>query len=339
MPDNEDRSLISLPDGSLANTAVGAQRIVSAMVGEMLALTRQEQASIQSAKRKIGDYEFCDPDYRQISLWAVALSLAPEEVIKRLLDRKSMFHCGVRMASHRAGTDFKDGRITGLHWDLQCLPLEHFEWIEGLSIDHLSFFVPYGSRRSIAAMPLHFPELFYLSCDRLGLTQLDLSHSAALEELECGENLLTQLDLSFVPRLKVLEVGSNALAELDLSFVPNLINLVCSENMIRKLPLALVPQLQELWCSGNGVIDLDLAAVPHLKHLSCEENQLTWLDLGCTPQLEWLECEGNPIAELDVRSLENLHYLGYDSGQTRLIRRADQDFVCHDTNTLDSTRH
>ena len=42
MPDHEDSSLISLPDCSLANTAAGARRILSAMVGETLALTEQD---------------------------------------------------------------------------------------------------------------------------------------------------------------------------------------------------------------------------------------------------------------------------------------------------------
>lgn len=42
--DDDNRSLIPLPDASLANMASGAQRIMSAMVEEMLALTRQEQS-------------------------------------------------------------------------------------------------------------------------------------------------------------------------------------------------------------------------------------------------------------------------------------------------------
>ena len=43
MADNEDRSLIPLPDGSLANTAAGARRILSAMIGETLAIGQQRE--------------------------------------------------------------------------------------------------------------------------------------------------------------------------------------------------------------------------------------------------------------------------------------------------------
>ena len=49
MADNEDHSLIPLPDGSLANTAAGAKRVLAEMVGETLALTRQDN---QPAKAK-----------------------------------------------------------------------------------------------------------------------------------------------------------------------------------------------------------------------------------------------------------------------------------------------
>lgn len=41
---DNSHSLVPVPDGSLANTAAGAKRIISAMVGEMLALTRREQS-------------------------------------------------------------------------------------------------------------------------------------------------------------------------------------------------------------------------------------------------------------------------------------------------------
>ena len=40
MADHEDRSLIPLPAGSLANNVLGAQRILSLMIEETLALVR-----------------------------------------------------------------------------------------------------------------------------------------------------------------------------------------------------------------------------------------------------------------------------------------------------------
>ena len=106
---DNNRSLIPLPDGSLANTAAGAKRIMSAMVGETLALTRQEQSSIQSARWKIGDYEFCETDYRQILLWAAAMNLESVTVVERVL--ASLPETTFWDFPTWAGTRFEEGRI------------------------------------------------------------------------------------------------------------------------------------------------------------------------------------------------------------------------------------
>ena len=53
MADNEDRSLIPLPDGSLANTAAGARRILSAMIGETLAIGQQRECEQLPSPQKL----------------------------------------------------------------------------------------------------------------------------------------------------------------------------------------------------------------------------------------------------------------------------------------------
>ena len=82
---DNSHSLIPRPDVSLANTAAGPKRILSAMVGDALALGREE-AVAQSARFRIGDYIWCEPDYRQILLWAETLKMEPLTVIEHLLD-------------------------------------------------------------------------------------------------------------------------------------------------------------------------------------------------------------------------------------------------------------
>ena len=306
MPDNEDRSLISLHDGSLANTAVGAQRIMSAMVGEMLALTRQEQAGIQSAKRKIGDYEFCDPDYRQILLWAEAMSLEPLTVIERLLDDGTLF--GLGEPGHSTDwtlTRFSNGRIETLYWDRRQLPLRKFEWVEGLEITSFAFSNEYQPPWKITALSLPLPKLRFLLCAHLGITELDLSLVPSLTTLDCRCTQITKLDLSRVPNLTLLCCATTKIDELDLSCVPN---------------------LTSLDCDFTQIAELDLSRVPNLMFLFCWDTQITKLDLSRVPNLTTLNCQGTQISELDIRSCENLSWLNYDEEQTKLIQRDDQDF-------------
>ena len=81
--DDNSRSLVPFSDGSLANTAAGAERILSAMVEEALALGR-EVAVAKTTRFRIGDYTWCEPDYRQILLWAEALKMEPATLIEKL---------------------------------------------------------------------------------------------------------------------------------------------------------------------------------------------------------------------------------------------------------------
>ena len=160
MADHEEYSLIPLPDVSLANTTVSAQRIMSAMVEETLALTRREQASIQAAKWKIGDYEFCEPDYRQILHWAAALALAPEIFIERLLNDQSLNVMTTQDVDTPdwAGTRFENGQIVAIHWDLALLPVSHIELVTTLNTRFFSL----GNRRTPASFSMNLSGLPYL---------------------------------------------------------------------------------------------------------------------------------------------------------------------------------
>jgi hypothetical protein len=57
MTDDEDRSLIPLPDVSLANTAAGAKRIMSEIIGETLALARFSEVGKTIGITKAADSE------------------------------------------------------------------------------------------------------------------------------------------------------------------------------------------------------------------------------------------------------------------------------------------
>ena len=83
MADKERNALIPLPSGGLENIGSGPKSILSGMVSDALVLARVREKSL-AARFRIGNYEFRDPDYRQILIWAKALDLEPEVFILRL---------------------------------------------------------------------------------------------------------------------------------------------------------------------------------------------------------------------------------------------------------------
>ena len=141
----------------------------------------------------IGDFEFCDPDYRQILLWAGALKLDPVVVIERLESSFVFDRKGVKLEFA-----VQDGAIVSLTWDFDLLPLSEFEWVDGLVIRELGFKTPPAAP---PALSLRLPELVWLQCPDINLTVLELSNIPKLVKLVCAENHLHDLDLSKVPQL------------------------------------------------------------------------------------------------------------------------------------------
>lgn len=271
MTDEENsRSLIPIPDRSLENTA-GARRILSTMVGETLALAREEAETVANASRmfKIGAYEWCEPDYRQILAWAEALTLDPESVVQRLLDDRSI-RASVGRFPPWAGTRFEAGKLIALHWDLDHLPLEHFRWVDGVDILFLSFSAHCFSNgnRPVKTLQLPFPNLRRLSCGNLGLRELDLTRVGKLEGLDCCRTHIAHLDLSCVPLLKELDCSETHVSELDLAHTPMLTYLECNGTNIAALDLSSIPNLGSLCCWETRVSELDLRSVPLLLSLA-----------------------------------------------------------------------
>lgn len=233
------------PDGSLRQYSRAFWRLMSSFDSSLVENPDWQDIYARMDKSdtfNIGEHQFCEPDYRQILLWAEALELEPLTVIERLLSGPD--GDGYR-DSH---SQFENGRIIKLRWDMTLLPIEHFEWVDGLVIESIIF---YSARPPVAdeverSLSLPLPELLDLSCDSMNLISLDLTAVPKLVELDCGGNELKELDLSAVPRLTKLDCYWNNLAELDLTGVS---------------------LLTELNCQGNQLTDLDLSAVPLLTGL------------------------------------------------------------------------
>jgi hypothetical protein len=330
-------ALVRRPPSALEKAEPGAKRILSGMVADALALADKKQTVALAAKFRIADYDWCEPDYRQILIWAKACSLRPEEVIERLLR-------GPGGTNDRWWeTRFENGMLLKISWDFELLPLYDFQWVDGLETTHLFIYsqpymaiLPDGWARK--RLPLKLPQLTHLDCPHVGLRELDLSGCPQLRALGCSWNWISQLDLASVPNLTVLDCGANDIEELDVSPVPRLTALYCRLNGLcrqvkglRRLTMPRLPGLRSLSCSSNRLSSLDLSGLPNLTFLECCTNEIRELDLSAVPLLEELYCHSNPIRSLDIRPLHNLRCCSWkvpsgESWERSLIQRPDQHF-------------
>ncbi len=314
MADKENTALIPIQPGALLKLGTGPKNILSVMVSDALALAREREKSLAAARFRIGDYEFRNPDYRQILIWAKALELEPEVFIDKLehsIEFEVMYEDFMDMdclldyvgefvdIGKTIALEVNDGSIVHLKWNFSLFPIPLVEWVSGLKIKRLGLYLPNSFRvkdgdDEIKIM-LRLPSLDSLYCKCMQLTELDLSNVPALTELYCGNNRLRELDLSNIPELTYLS---------------------CDENRLTKLNLSNSPALTYLSCSENQISELDLSNSHALAYLSCSENQISELDLSNAPVLNKLECSGNQLSKLDVRYLKNLTFLNFDSSVT-----------------------
>jgi Leucine-rich repeat (LRR) protein len=334
----------------------GAQRIIQRMVADTLDLANHLLNSPTAARSRIGNYEWCEPDYRQILRWAEVLKMNPSSVVQKLLEEEQNFFKFLFQWAEeylqRNGNIFAQGRMLRVKWDLRLLPLTRFEWVNGLQITHLCFANPTDQPVDLGSLPL--PCLRYLDCS--GTTTLSQLRSASFQELElllcggcpdnswdtpsqlvlsgaprlkyldCYANALAQMNLTETPLLKHLDCSYNQIEQLDLAAVPELISLICGFNRIHRLAISSTPGLRWLDCSLNRIESLDLSSAAHLQYLDCAGNNISELDLAGCSALESLHCTDNPMRHLDIRPLERLVTLKYDPRNTRLTQRADQHF-------------
>lgn len=355
MPE-EEQPLILHPGRALALVGPQGGRIVSEMVTGALALSRAAQtASMALVPRfKIGEHEFCEPDYRQILLWADSLGMNPAAVLEKLIEAEPPPWVGLdRHYDPDEGDDcfyktrIENGRLIRLCLDLQSLPLTELQWADGLGLESLVFnclreqqpHLPPKLLRTLVRLP--FPRLRVLHCCHMGLTELDLSDLPNLTRLECTMNQLTKLDLSNAPNLRLLDCSFNKIAEIKFGSAPKLVSLICHSNKLtqldlsdagsliklncncNKLELLRLPMwLERLSCNANQLQDLDLSTSPFLEELECFSNHLKILDLSWSVRLNSLCCFGNQIESLDVR-ISSLRKLTCDA-HTALIRYPEQ---------------
>lgn len=247
-----DFSLIPRPSHELTAPLIGRNRILGEMVEETLALGREE-AVTQTARFRIGEYAWCEPDYRQILLWAEALRIEPIAVIEKLV------------AADVWSSKIADGRMLSLRWDLVELPLSDFRFVGGIAMESLhlvdsnsptsqAIATVLGLVRHTPASPIvglreitfFRPSFRNLDCEECDILDLTICEAHNLTRLQCMKNKMEKLALFEVPSLSSLFCGCNRLAELDLSHVPNLTRLSCYKNRIAELDIRPLLSLETL---------------------------------------------------------------------------------------------
>jgi Leucine-rich repeat (LRR) protein len=244
MNDKNDFALVRKPSSAVEKTAPRAKRILSGMVADTLSLTK---------KFRLGEYEWCEPDYRQILICANETHKSPESIIQRLVETKSFF---------------KSGRLIEVHWDDGSFPIQKFIFVRGLQI---KVFHVLGGARTVGI--INSWKVPSVGAAEFEVSEINLDGLSELEVLAVSSQNLKELNLRHTPRLKRLLCQSNFLTELDLSLSHELVELWCPSNELVELDLSEAVKLEELDCSGNQIEELDIRPLSSLKKLKYDAAQ------------------------------------------------------------------
>lgn len=244
MNDRNDFALVRKPSSAVEKTAPRAKRILTGMVADTLALTK---------KFRLGEYEWCEPDYRQILAWADATHQPPGIIIQRLVEMKS---------------SFVNGRLVEIHWDDGSFPMRKFVFVQGLK---LKVFHVLGGSRTLGI--INSKKMPGVTATDFEVSEINLDGLSELEVLAVSSQNLKELNLRHTPKLKRLFCQSNFLVKLDLSLSRELAELWCPSNELTELDLSEATKLEELDCSGNQIEELDIRPLVFLKKLKYDAVQ------------------------------------------------------------------
>lgn len=146
-----------------------------------------------------------------------------------------------------------------------------------------------------------------LNCIGNKLTKLDVTSAPQLEVLQAEFNFLTELDLSKSVNLLNVEFFSNSIKEIDITNCPRLVRFVGSGNYISNIDLTKSLELEYFDCARMSRIEsLDFSNCHKLKHVIVNECSLSKLEIPSDAPLEELLCEKNRIDNLDLSHFDKL---------------------------------
>jgi Leucine-rich repeat (LRR) protein len=298
MPNEEKLSLIAHGTHTLARDYAAGKRITEEMAAGALEIITHKSTA-HTPRFRISDHLLCEPDYRQIVVWAKELGISAEDVLASLLLTPKG---GLWFWKNDMGTKIVNGQFLSLSFNRNLLPVSSFQWVDGLEIESM---VAWG----------HASGIEYFS-----------SNLPSLQRLHLHDQEIPSIILDSTLRLRELRLINNRLSNLEIGAGSELRELWCVNNLLGEINLATTPKLEKLSCSGNRIATLALEFLPRLTSLYCKDNLISDLDLSKTPLLERLICSNNPIAEIDITPLFTLQHLEYEKAKTHLTKRPDQLF-------------
>ena len=126
------------------------------------------------------------------------------------------------------------------------------------------------------------------------LSEIDLSSTPCLTDLELDYNRISSIDLSWNPALVFIGLTANRLTALDLSCNHEVQRLCAGFNLLKTIDLSDNPVLDEVHLEGNMIESVTLCNGGKLRYLDCHRNHLESLDLSGCLMLDAVDCTENP---------------------------------------------
>lgn len=150
-------------------------------------------------------------------------------------------------------------------------------------------------------------EIVMLDCQKMGITNIDLSKNEMLENLTCFGNEIETLDLSHNAELKTLHCNNNKLKDINLKKNVKLELLMCYKNELTTLDLAENAALKTVYANDNKIESVKFAENAKIKILVLSNNAtLKTINLANCKELSYLYLDGCPMAELNVKECKML---------------------------------
>src|SRR5262245_33053104 len=93
MSEEKSKALISRPAYGLQQPGSGAEKVLSRIISDALAITRAREITSAQKLIRVGNYEFRDEDYRQIVTWGRETGKTPEELVS-LFEQQNAYAVG-----------------------------------------------------------------------------------------------------------------------------------------------------------------------------------------------------------------------------------------------------
>ena len=156
------------------------------------------------------------------------------------------------------------------------------------------------SSKSTRTITLTGRNITGLVCNKIQLTDLDVSENTALIGLFCDHNLLTSVDVSKNIALTSFSCDHNLITDLDVSKNTGLTTLWCQANLLERLEVDKNTALTKLHCGSNWLTVLDVSKNVILRELLCSNNEISTLELNNNISLRVLDCNNNRLEHLDM---------------------------------------